>query len=123
MRLSSHYRVLRVAGHPEDIQEIVGYHAATAGEFDKPSVDIGSDADIMAKGFYFSIDPEYAAQYGEPREYRFKGKFASVEQWVAALKKYSSKGIEKQRQLAKAELMSQGYHGVLGERVGVVWDE
>jgi hypothetical protein len=123
MKLSNYYRILRLAGHSEDIQEIIGYHAATKGEFTKLSVDIGSDADIMAKGFYFATDKEYAARYGEPREYKFRGKFATTEQWVAALKKYASKGIEKQRRLAKAELMSQGYQGVISGNIGVVWDE
>jgi hypothetical protein len=123
MRLSNHYRILRIAGYPDEVQEIIGYHAATKGKFIKPSVNIGSDADIMAKGFYFSTDKEYTAQYGEPREYKLRGKFAHVKQWVAALKKYSSKGIKEQRRLAKAELMSEGYQGVISEKVGVVWDE
>jgi hypothetical protein len=123
MKLSSSYKVLKIAGHSSEVQEIIGYHAATKGEFIKPSVNIGSDADIMAKGFYFSTDREYAAHYGEPREYKLKGKFATSEQWVVALKKYSSKGIEKQRRLAKAELMAKGYHGVISGKVGVVWDE
>ncbi len=100
------------------------YHAKTKGDFKdgKLSVDIGSDADIMGKGFYFG-SKDYVSKYGTPEQYSIQGKFATNEQWVSTLKKYSDKTIQEQRRLSREELKSQGYVGVKTKDVGVVWDK
>ncbi len=102
----------------------VGWHAQTKGGFvgGKPSVDIGSDYDIMGKGFYFG-SKEYASQYGEPTAHQIKGKFATNEQWVAANAKHASLKTDQQRVKAREELKAQGYSGVYANNVGVVWDQ
>lgn len=102
------------------------YHAKTKGDFKggELSVDIGSDADIMGKGFYFG-SKNYASKYGTPESYSIQGKFATNEQWVSKLQKYLDKPIAEQRRLSREELKSQGYVGVKSshEGVGVVWDK
>jgi len=116
---------------PPEIVELgatsgVFYHAKTKGEFTggRPSVDIGSDADIMGRGFYVSKDSEYAARYGTPEPYNIEGNFANTKQWTDTLKKHENKPIAEQRSLAREELQAQGYDGVMQEGGnGVIWNQ
>ena len=103
---------------------ITGWHAQTKGGFSGgvTSVDVGSDYDILGKGFYFG-SKEYAEQYGEPTAHQLHGKFATQQDWSAALAKHKSKDMAKQRAAARADLSKQGYHGIWTGRVGVVWDQ
>jgi uncharacterized protein YaaR (DUF327 family) len=113
-----------LAGERPALVPPIVYHAKTKGDFEggKISTDIGSDADILGRGFYFG-DEAYVSRYGTPEPFELKGNFASNDQWVETLKKYSGKRIEEQRRLAREELKQGGYSGVRGERVGVVWDD
>mgnify|MGYP001290546779 CR=1 FL=1 len=97
------------------------YHSKTKGDFTTLSTDIGSDFDIMGKGFYFGSQ-DYAAQYGYPEIYEVDGKFATMKQWVKILMKFEDKQINRQRQLAREYLKSQGYDGVDAGYTGVVWN-
>ena len=116
---------LEIPPTPSGEAEIV-YHGKTKGDFKggELSIDIGSDADIMGKGFYFG-SKDYVSKYGTPESYSVQGKFATNEEWVSTLKKYSEKPIQEQRRLSREELKSQGYVGVKSEHegVGVVWDK
>jgi len=106
------------------------YHAKTKGEFKggKPSVNIGSDADIMGKGFYIATNKDYITKnYGTPEAYNITGNFATKEQWIETTAKYSNERMEKQRELAREELDQQGYDGILQKskdgEVGVIWNQ
>ncbi len=100
----------------------VFFHAPTKGDFDEPSVDIGSDYDVMGRGFYFGTAPE-ASFYGAPKQFHVKGKFATGEQWVSALRPHLKQDTAVGRQQARAALQAQGYSGVWNDRIGVVWDQ
>ncbi len=103
---------------------MTGYHAETKGGFagGKPSIEVGSDYDIMGKGFYFGTE-EYAGRYGEAKPHKIKGKLATGGQWMAALAKHQKKRTDKQRAAAREELKEKGYVGVWTGQVGVVWDQ
>ena len=101
---------------------MTGYHAKTKGDFMTPSVDVGSDYDIMGKGFYFGTE-EYASRYGEPSPFKITGKLATKEQWTLALSKYSKLRTDKQRAAAREDLKKEGHVGVWTGEVGVVWDQ
>src|SRR6266699_409738 len=71
-------------GHPtqslealiDSHQPIDVYHAPTKGEIvGQPSTDIGSDFDVLGKGFYFGTHA-MASNYGTPMTYRVFGPFA-----------------------------------------------
>lgn len=105
---------------------IIVYHSKTKGDFGALSTNIGSDADIYGKGFYFATGKGYAEQYGTPDSYELNGNFSSAQEWMDALKKYEKKGIVEQRRSAREDLQSKGYQGVRGagaKGIGVVWDD
>ena len=104
--------------------QITVFHAKTKGDFKggRISVDIGSDADILGKGFYFGTEA-YAARYGTPEKYSLRGRFATNDQWITALEQHRGKEIKQQRSSARADLQSQGFDGVMTDEVGVVWNQ
>lgn len=114
-----------ISGHEEGLLKLgkIVYHAQTKGGFiGGLSTDIGSDADILGKGFYFGSKEYVEANYGQPEAFEVSGSFASQQQWMEALKKYASNRIEEQRRLAREELKSAGFVGVDTGHIGVVWE-
>ena len=104
--------------------KMTGYHAKTKGGFSggTPSVDVGSDYDILGKGFYFGTK-EYASRYGEPSPFTISGKLATGDQWKSVLAKHSKKRTDRQRAASRSDLAGAGYVGVWTGEVGVVWDQ
>lgn len=98
------------------------YHAPTKGSFNSPSVDIGSDFDIMGKGFYFGTKA-VASDYGVPLEFKLRGKFATGDAWVKALAPYSKLRTDSGRRKTREDLIASGFSGVWNGRIGVVWDQ
>lgn len=102
----------------------IGYvfHSATKGPIEFLSTDIGSDFDIMGKGLYFGTY-NYASKYGDPIPLVVQGFFAPISLWKRMLKRFDDLPTDEQRQAAREKLKSDGYDGVVGENVGVVWND
>jgi len=114
-----------IAGHEDGLVKLgkIVYHAQTKGGFAGGlSTDIGSDADILGKGFYFGSKEYVEANYGTPEAFEVTGNFASQQQWMDLLKKYQHSNIQEQRSAAREELKAAGYVGIDTGHIGVVWD-
>lgn len=112
-----------VLDYPSNERGVRVYHSPTKGDISSiPSVDIGSDYDIMGKGFYFGTH-SYASRYGEPQEFVIFGNFATGKDWSDLLSKYKDLDTATQRANARTELQNLGFSGVINKNVGVVWDQ
>jgi hypothetical protein len=100
------------------------FHARTKGEFTdgKASAEIGDDADLLGKGFYFGTREFVEKNYGTPEPFQITGPLATQKQWMDALRPYAQKDIRVGRASARAYLQKQGYVGVDAGNMGVVWD-